>query len=136
MSHTVDYHYQGGFLGEARHVASGATAKTDVGAEIGGKDSAFSPTDLLASALAGCTLATMDLVAQRDGVSLAGTTVAVEKQMAETKPLRVAQLRLTLRLPNVPEPLRAKLERVATKCPVHQSLHPETKIELSFEYAG
>jgi uncharacterized OsmC-like protein len=136
MAHTVDYAYQGKFLGEAKHLASGMTLGTDVGKEIGGAESSFSPTDLLAAALASCTLATMDLVAQRDGVSLTGATVGIEKTMSDGKPLRVAVLRLTIRLPHIPEPLRAKLERVATKCPVHNSLHPEMKVELVFEYAA
>lgn len=104
-------------------------------ADIGGDASSFSPTDLAGASLGSCIVTTMAMAATRDGIDLTGATFSVMKEMTSTPPRRIASLTVDLHLPrSVPESAREKLERIALKCPVHASLHPEVKIPLSFTY--
>ena len=76
--------YKGELRTEAEHLRSGKTIITDAPIDNQGKGEAFSPTDLVATALASCMLTIMGIVAERDGIKLKGTIAEVEKNMAET----------------------------------------------------
>src|SRR5258708_35626605 len=89
-----------------------------------GDGSQFSPTDLVAAALGSCMVSTMAIVAQRDGIDLAGVTFHVEKHM-HPEPRRIGKLPVMIHMPASPTPAeRTKLERAAQTCPVHRSLLP------------
>ncbi|MBT7042682.1 MAG: OsmC family peroxiredoxin, partial [Candidatus Marinimicrobia bacterium] len=60
--------YKGDLRTEASHLQSGETIITDAPVDNEGKGEAFSPTDLLATALASCMLTIMGIVAKRDGI--------------------------------------------------------------------
>ena len=57
--------YQGQLHCHAEHVASGATLTTDAPLDNGGKGESFSPTDLVATALAVCVLTMMAKKAEK-----------------------------------------------------------------------
>jgi putative redox protein len=129
------------YLGKLRcrlaHGPSGSVIETDAPKDNMGEGSRFSPTDLVGAALASCVLTTMAIVAQRDGVSLDGARAEVVKEMTTTPPRRIAALPVKVTLPaSIKEDYRAKLENAAHACPVHKSLHPDVKSEISFSYAG
>lgn len=128
------------YLGQLRtqgvHLKSGSEILTDAPVDNHGKGEAFSPTDLVASALGSCMLTIMGIVAQRDGVDITGTEVEVTKSMAES-PRRIGQLEVKLKIKtNQPltETRRKKLENAALTCPVSESLHPDLKQVVSFEF--
>jgi putative redox protein len=124
--------YNGNLNCELTHTSSGSKIQTDAPLDNQGKGETFSPTDLVGAALASCILTTMAIVAERDGVSLQGATAEVVKEMS-TQPRRIASLHTQIRLPNaLPKEIRDKLERAAHHCPVHKSLHPEIKAEITF----
>ncbi|OZI05291.1 osmotically inducible protein OsmC [Siphonobacter sp. BAB-5385] len=128
------------YLGQLRtqgvHLKSGSEILTDAPVDNHGKGEAFSPTDLVASALGSCMLTIMGIVAQRDGIDITGTEVEVTKSMAES-PRRIGQLEVKLKIKtNQPltETRRKKLENAALTCPVAESLHPDLKQVVSFEF--
>jgi uncharacterized OsmC-like protein len=127
--------YQGQLRTQAIHTPSGATLVTDAPTDNHGKGEAFSPTDLLATALGTCVLTTMGIVAERNGIAFANASFEVVKEMTATAPRRVAKLTLRLQLPASLSPeSRTRLEAVAKTCPVHHSLHPDVITDVSFEY--
>jgi putative redox protein len=112
----------------------GATLRTDAPRDIGGDADAFSPTDLVAAALASCILTTIGMYAERHNLDLTGMTAHVGKEM-NNSPRRIAKLPTSVILPaGVPEEMRATLERVGQTCPVHASLHPEIEAPITYEY--
>ncbi len=131
----IEIDYQGELHCRARHGPSGAVLETDAPIDNQGRGAAFSPTDLLATALGTCMLTIMGIVAQRHGWALEGTRVVVEKHMVATPERRVGRLEVVLELPaGIPAEARPVLERAALTCPVQQSLHPETKVGTTFRW--
>jgi putative redox protein len=101
-----------------------------------GRGEAFSPTDLVATALATCMLTTMAIVAERHQIELKGATAKVVKIMATQPTRRVGELAVEIHLPaGIPDDQRARLENAAHACPVHRSLHPDVKIPITFHWA-
>jgi len=79
-------------------------------------------------------LTVMSIVAERDGISLAGMTVEVTKQMAD-HPRRIGALPVVIHMPKgLSAEQRIKLERVAKTCPVTQSINPLIEAEVGFVY--
>ncbi len=62
-------------------IRKAATLQTDAPKDIGGEASAFSPTDLVAAALAACVLTTVAMFAERHDLDLTGMTAHVGKEM-------------------------------------------------------
>jgi putative redox protein len=126
--------YTGHLKTELTHGPSGAILPTAAPVDNQGDGSSFSPTDLVAAALASCMVTTLAIVAERDGIDLSGVTFRVEKHMAG-EPRRIAALPVVIHLPAGLQPAeRAKLERAAHTCPVHRSLIPEIDKEVRFVY--
>ena len=132
---TATARYEGQLRTEATHVASGTVIQTDAPVDNHGRGEAFSPTDLVGTALGTCILTTMAIVAERHQVDLVGSTVNVKKTMSQDAPRRIAQLDVALTLPASLSPAdRALMERVAHTCPVALSLNPEIRQEIQFIY--
>ncbi len=134
---TVKTSYLGDLRTESIHLQSGSQLVTDAPTDNMGKGEAFSPTDLLATATGTCMLTTMAIVAQRDGIELAGSSAEVTKIMSQTPPRKVARLEINLQLKTnivLTEEQIKKLENTAHKCPVSLSLHPEVEQVVSFEW--
>ena len=112
----------------------GSTLTTDAPKDIGGDAAAFSPTDLIAAALASCVLTTVAMFAERHSLDLTGSIAHIGKSMT-TAPRRIGHLPLTVRMPaSVPMEMRLPLERAAHACPVHASLHPDVDAPIEFQY--
>ena len=129
----IDARYDGSKKCSLTH-QEGPTLRTDAPKDIGGDASAFSPTDLVAAALASCVLTTIGMFAERHDLDLTGMTARVGKEM-HASPRRIGRLPLVVTLPaSVPADLRATLERVGHSCPVHASLHPDIDAEIEYRY--
>jgi len=112
----------------------GATLGTDAPKDIGGEASAFSPTDLVAGALASCVLTTVAMYAEKHGLNLDGMTAKIGKAMTAS-PRRIGHLPLTVHLPaSVTDDVRPHIERIAYACPVHASLHPDIDAPITLIY--
>lgn len=130
--------YTGQLGCKATHGPSQNTLTTDAPADNGGKGESFSPTDLVATALATCVLTILGLVSQRHDLDLTGTKVSVTKEMIQQPVRRIGGLRTVVTVPAqlvIDQPMRARLESAARKCPVHQSLHPDINAPIEFVYA-
>jgi len=125
--------YKGNLRTECTHLASENTFITDAPVDNKGKGEAFSPTDTVATALASCMLTIMGIKARDLEVSLEGAEAHVEKIMA-AQPRRISGIKVSLRLPKVDEKMQKILEKVALACPVHHSLHPDMKKEITFSW--
>jgi putative redox protein len=133
----IDVRYEGDLHTTCRHGPSGATLETDAPRDNEGRGEAFSPTDLLATALGSCMLTVMGIVARRHGWALEGAGVSVEKHMVAEPLRRVGRLVLHFAMPSgIPADARRVLERAAHTCPVHESLHPDIRVETSFDWGA
>ncbi|MDQ2868039.1 MAG: OsmC family protein [Verrucomicrobiota bacterium] len=133
---SISIAYTGGLHCAAIHGPSQAKIDTDAPADNQGKGEAFSPTDLVGTALGTCILTTMAIVAERHQVDLQGATATVTKEMADG-PRRIGKLTTEVHIPlpaNHPE--RERLEKAALGCPVHRSLAAEMERSTKFFWEG
>ncbi|WP_310393690.1 OsmC family protein [Hymenobacter sp.] len=132
---TATARYAGHLRTEATHVASGNLIQTDAPTDNHGRGEAFSPTDLVSTALGACMMTVMGIVAERHQLNLVNSTFAVTKHMSTEAPRRIAQIDVTFTLPaGLSATERALLERSAHTCPVTLSLHPDIRQNVVFEY--
>lgn len=132
---TITGDYQGDLHCTAVHGPSGSALGTDAPRDNQGRGEAFSPTDLVATALATCVVTTMAIVARRHGVDLAGLRYEVAKEMSADAPRRIARLALQLWMPEAAKGLPAGLmENTARGCPVHRSLAPAVEQVIEFHW--
>ena len=127
--------YKGELRTEAVHLKSGKTIITDAPIDNQGKGEAFSPTDLVATALGSCMITIMGIVAEREGIILNGTTAEVEKVMA-TSPRRIGEVKIKIKfIQKLNRDQKDKLERAAKSCPVSGSLSENLKETVEFIYS-
>jgi len=127
--------YQGNLHCTARHEPSGSTLATDAPKDNQGRGEAFSPTDLVATALATCIATTMAIAARKHSVELAGLRYEVTKEMSTTAPRRIVRLATQIWMPLAENHPAAKpLVGAAHACPVHQSLHPDVDAPITFHW--
>ena len=132
----ISIDYTGQLHCSAIHGPSHSQISTDAPLDNLGKGEAFSPTDLVATALGTCIATTMGIVAQREGIDLRGMTVNVTKEMAND-PRRIGRLTTEVRIPLPPDhPQRELLEKTGLGCPVHRSLPPEMERPTTFLWEG
>jgi putative redox protein len=118
--------YQGELHCIATHEPSGAQIETDAPVDNQGQGELFSPTDLIAASLGTCIATVIGILAQRKGWDLRGMRLEVTKEMAKEPPRRIATLAVTVWMPiALGNDDRARVERAAHTCPVHNSLSPE-----------
>lgn len=127
--------YKGQLRTEAKHLSSGSVIVTDAPKDNQGKGEAFSPTDLVATALASCMITIMGIVAERDGIDIEGVTADVDKIMSK-EPRRIGEIKIIITFKSIlTTDQRGKLERAAKTCPVSGSLHEDLKETIEFSYA-
>ena len=127
--------YKGQLRTEAKHLRSGSVIVTDAPIDNQGKGEAFSPTDLVATALASCMITIMGIVAERDGIKIEGVTADVDKIMSK-EPRRIGEIKIIITFKSkLTTDQRGKLERAAKTCPVSGSLHEDLKETIEFSYA-
>ena len=133
----VDIKYTGDLHCDATHGPSQSKIATDAPMDNKGKGAAFSPTDLVATALGTCISTTMGIKAETLGVDLRGMTVSVQKEMSTDAPRRIVALPSEVHIPLPPDsPHRETLEQTALNCPVHKSLPAEIKRPTKFFWEG
>lgn len=129
----IHVRYQGNLHTLATHTASQTQIQTDAPVDNGGKGESFSPTDLLATALAGCCFTIMAKKAEQMGIPFGGSA-DVQKNMA-AEPRRVAEIIIDFHLEHdYDAKTRAILEATAHACPVSKSLSADLTQTLRFHY--
>ena len=125
--------YQGNLRTIATHLASGNEIITDAPIDNHGRGEAFSPTDLVATALGSCMLTVMGIKAKDLEVDLTGAVISITKIMG-TDPRRIIEIKVVFELNEiiVSDKNRTILERTALTCPVIETLHPDLKKDVVF----
>jgi len=131
--------YEGGLHCNAKHGPSSVVLATDAPRDNQGKGEAFSPTDLLATALGTCMLTTMGIAARGKGWNLDGIELHVKKEMTRQPPRRVERLIARFTVPEavsgaLDAQARSELEHIAQTCPVALSLHQTVAVDASFDW--
>ena len=133
----ISIKYRGDLHCDATHGPSHANLATDAPMDNKGKGEAFSPTDLVATALGTCMSTIMGMKAEELGLNLKGMTVEVKKEMSKDAPRRIVGLPSEVHIPLPPTlPDREALEQAALNCPVHKSLPPEINRPTKFFWEG
>ena len=128
--------YEGKLRTLATHMQSGSTIQTDAPTDNQGKGEKFSPTDLVATALASCMATTMAIKAKEMEEELQDVEITVQKIMS-SNPRRISGLNLTFRFPatfKATEEDKSLLEKIAMTCPVKESIHPGIDLQVDFNW--
>jgi putative redox protein len=118
----IDIEYKGQLQTEALHVPSSNRILTDA---------------LVAAALGTCMVTIMGIFAERHEIDLTGTKVSVGKEMLQEPVRRIKRLTVDITVPlPATHPKKSALEKAALTCPVHESLHPDVEIPVTFHWSG
>ena len=124
--------YEGQLRTRCTHLASGTSIDNDAPKDNQGKGEAFSPTDMVATALGSCMLTIMGIKARDLGIELEGTEAQITKKMGDS-PRRIVAIDIVLKFPHDWDAkTKTLLERAAANCPVHYSLHPDIEKNIDF----
>ncbi|MBW2962858.1 OsmC family protein [Mesonia aestuariivivens] len=126
--------YQGNLRTTCEHIKSKANFLTDAPVDNKGKGEAFSPTDIVATALASCMLTIIGIKAEQSDFSIVDAYAEVTKTMA-TEPRRISKLEVHLYfMQSYTQKQKKMIEHAAKTCPVHFSLHPDIEKIITFNY--
>ncbi len=130
---TIKTIYKGELRTSSLHLQSGKIIITDAPTDNLGKGEAFSPTDLLTTALATCMITIMGIQARKNNFILENVIARTTKIMVQN-PRRVGEIQIDLDLAgnNFNEEQKQTLENAALNCPVAKSLHPDLKQTVRF----
>jgi putative redox protein len=128
--------YEGELRTVATHCQSGTVIHTDAPTDNQGKGERFSPSDLVATALASCMMTIMGIKARDMQVDLIGMKIEVTKIM-KADPRRISGIHLTFQFPDslqISDKEKTILERAANSCPVCYSIHPDIDVKVEFNW--
>ena len=129
--------YEGDLHCSATHGPSGNVLVTDAPVDNNGRGQAFSPTDLVATALGACMATVIGIVAKRKEIAVEGMKIAVRKHMSVDPPRRISKLEVDLEIPlPADHPDRKVIESAARGCPVHHSIHPDIEVVMNWTWSG
>jgi putative redox protein len=131
---TASIEYVGDLRTICMHLQSGTQILTDAPTDNHGKGEAFSPTDLVATALGSCMVSIMAIKSKDLEVDLKDSTVSVTKIM-QAEPRKIAKIVVELNMSiETSDKNKTILERSAMTCPVLLSLHPDIEKEVTFNW--
>lgn len=132
---TSKVNYDGNLRTTITHLRSGNSTITDAPVDNNGKGEAFSPTDLVATALASCMITVMGIKARDKGLDIDGTSADINKIMA-SGPRRIEKVEVTLTFPAATKDFsdddKKFLEKTALTCPVAKSLSENLEQAVEF----
>ncbi len=131
---TSSVKYLGKLRTEAVHLESGTTILTDAPKDNNGEGQAFSPTDLVATALASCMISIMGIVSRRDQITPIDGAKAEVTKIMYAEPRRIGEIHIRITFPpNTYSDKEKKIyEHAAFTCPVAKSIHPDIKQDILF----
>jgi putative redox protein len=135
MTSTVTY--SGELRTLATHLQSGSTFETDAPTDNQGKGARFSPTDLIGTSLASCMITTMAIKAKDLESKLIGLKAETEKIMTSIPRRKIGGINIIFHWAagtTFSNEEKVRLEEIAWTCPVKESIHPDIKIEVNFNW--
>ena len=129
---TASVRYLGELRTECTHLGSGTTIITDAPLDNHGKAEAFSPTDLVATALASCVMTIMGIYCQSHNIPFVAAEATIEKHM-DSDPRRISKIVLDLDLSgnDWDELTKKKVIAAGKACPVARTLEGNVSLELN-----
>ena len=133
---TASINYDGGLRCKAVHNQSGTQILTDAPTDNRGKGEAFSPTDLVCTALGTCIITTMAIKATDMGIELKETNLEVQKHMSKEPPRRIVKIDVAINFPplNINDKDKALLQKVGDTCPVARSLAEGLELNVTYNW--
>ncbi len=137
MAKISEISYSGNLRVVSTHLPSGAQIMTDAPPDNHGRGEAFSPTDLVSTALANCMITLMGIRAGQNHFELGEINAEVQKFMAEN-PRRIKEIVVDLSIEdkNFTTEQKEILEYAALNCPVAKSISSEIIQTIHFKYYG
>lgn len=134
---TIHSRYDGQLRCHSVHGPSGTTLETDAPTDNQGKGERFSPTDLVATALATCILTVLGITADQNGWNIDGSAARVEKVMTRTGVRRIETLKVWITVPvALGEEAQRRLRAAGEGCPVKRSLEGAVAMELDWSFGA
>jgi len=128
--------YTGDLRTVATHIKSGTKIETDAPVDNNGKGERFSPSDLVATALASCMLTIMGIAARTHSIDMQDVTCDIEKIMV-ADPRKIGEIKAGFSFPKkqvYTDKEKKILEHAALTCPVYLSLNADIKKSVSFNW--
>lgn len=126
--------YLGNLRTSCTHLASGTTIITDAPVDNHGKGEAFSPTDLVATALASCMMTIMGIYCQEHDFEFKSCEASILKVIASS-PRRIEKVVVEMDLSgnDWDEKIRHKVIAAGKACPVARTLEGNVELEFIFK---
>jgi putative redox protein len=132
---SIHARYDGSLRCTATHGPTGTELSTDAPKDNHGLGEAFSPTDLVATALATCAMTIVGIVARREDIPVDGMTARVEKHMALDPRRRISRLPIEFEIRGrLTAEQREQIESAARSCPVAESIRSDIDAPMTFAY--
>lgn len=127
--------YEGNLRTRLTHLYSGTEVLNDAPIDNQGLAQAFSPTDMVATALGSCMITLMGIKARDMNLDLTGTEAEITKVMA-SDPRRISEVQVVLKFPKntFSDKEKTILENTARTCPVAKSIHPDILQNVTFKW--
>lgn len=110
--------------------ASGNIVIADEPQEMGGKNLGFSPSELLASSLASCTLITLRMYINRKQWDVSEINVKVDFERDSEQNVSLFTRKIEV-IGEVDDKQRQRLETIANSCPIHKTLTHSIEIKTT-----
>lgn len=110
--------------------ASGNTVIADEPQEVGGKNLGFSPSELLASSLAACTLITLRMYINRKQWQVSEINIKVDFERDSNQNISLFTRKIEI-IGEVDDTQRQRLETIANSCPIHKTLTHSIEIKTT-----
>ena len=135
MTKISEISYKGNLRVASKHLQSGKKIITDAPVDNHGKGEAFSPTDLVSTALCNCMITLMGITANAHNIKLGKIDAQVYKFM-DSNPRRIKEIKIEMSIENknYTDKQKKLLEFSALNCPVAKSLSENTIQNISFYY--
>lgn len=126
--------YIGDLRTQIKHLQSDTQIITDAPLDNNGKGESFSPTDLLATALATCMMTILAIRANTKNIFIGNPTFDFTKTM-QSSPRKVSEVSITFTFyVEISIENRKYLESEARKCPVALSIASDINQQITFIY--
>lgn len=109
---------------------SGNILIADEPQEMGGKNLGFSPSELLASSLASCTLITLRMYINRKGWNISEINIKIDFERDTDQNVSLFYRKIEI-VGEIDEDQRQRLHLIAEKCPIHKLLTNTIKIQTT-----
>lgn len=110
--------------------ASGNIVIADEPQEVGGKNLGFSPSELLASSLASCTLITLRMYINRKQWEVSEINIKIDFQRDAEQNISLFTRKIEI-IGEIDETQKQRLETIANSCPIHKTLTHSIEIKTT-----